>query len=74
MNHGYDWKFRSLTSMVSLALAELYRTIAAIVRRFDMDLCETSMDDTRIYRELGLGQPKEGEFRLRAKVANVIKE
>ena len=58
----------------SLALAELYMTIAAFVRRFDMELYETTVDNIRIYRELGIAQPKEGEFSVRAKVVNVLKE
>ncbi|KAL8827605.1 MAG: hypothetical protein Q9191_003085 [Dirinaria sp. TL-2023a] len=58
----------------SLALAELYMTIASFVRRFDMELYETTEENIRIYRELGIGQPKDGEFSVRVKVTNVIKE
>ena len=49
-------------------------TIASFVRRFDMELYETTMDNIRIDRELGIGHPKGGEFSVRAKVTNVIKE
>ncbi|KAL8784190.1 MAG: hypothetical protein Q9195_009137 [Heterodermia aff. obscurata] len=59
---------------MNLALAELYMTIAAFVRRFDMELYETTMNNIRIYRELGIGQPKEGDFSVRVKVTNIIKE
>ena len=49
-------------------------TIASFVRRFDMELYETTMDNIRIGRELGIGHPKQGEFSVRAKVTNVVKE
>ena len=58
----------------SLAYAELYMTIASFVRRFDMELYETTMDDIRIGRELGIAQPKGGELSVRAKVTNIVKE
>ena len=49
-------------------------TIASFVHRFDMEIWETTMDDIRIGRELGIGVPKEGEFSVRAKITNVVKE
>jgi hypothetical protein len=49
-------------------------TIASFVRRFDMELYETTMDNIRIDRELGIGQPKKGEFSVRVKVTNVFKD
>lgn len=58
----------------SLAYAELYLTIASLVRRFELELCETTIDNIRAVREIGLGQPKEGDYSVRAKVINVIKE
>lgn len=60
--------------LYSLAYAELYMTIACFIRRFDMELDETTMDNIRVDRELGIGYPKEGEFSVRAKVTNVVKE
>ena len=49
-------------------------TIASFVRRFDMELYGTTMDNIRIYRELGIGQPKEGDFAVRARITNIIKD
>ena len=49
-------------------------TIASFVRRFDMELYETTVDNIRIDRELGIGHPKEGEFSVRARVTNVVKD
>ena len=39
-----------------------------------MELYETTMDDIRIYRDLGIPQLKKGEFSVRAKVTNIIEE
>lgn len=72
--HGVIVWFTDCACRLSLALAELYMTIASFVRRFDMELYETTMENIRIYRELGIGQPKEGDFSVRAKITNVIKE
>ena len=58
----------------SLAYAELYITIANFVRRFDMDLYETTIENIRSVREYGLGYPKDGSFSVRAKITNVVKE
>ena len=58
----------------SLAYAELYITIAFFVRRFDMELCDTTMDNIRMVRELGIGQPMGGDFSVWAKITNVVKE
>ena len=49
-------------------------TIACFVRRFDMELYETTIDNIRIVRELGFGYPKDGDFSVRAKITNVVKE
>ncbi|KAL9080164.1 MAG: hypothetical protein Q9157_001009 [Trypethelium eluteriae] len=59
---------------MNLAYAELYMTIASFVRRFDMELYETTFDNIRVDRELGIGQPKEGDFAVRAKVTKVIED
>lgn len=61
-------------SSCSLAYAELYMTIAAFVRRFDLEIFETTAESIRPGRDLGMAQPKEGKFAVRAKVTNVIKE
>ena len=49
-------------------------TIASFIRRFDMELYETTMDNVRVGRELAFGQPKDCDFSVRVKVTNVIKE
>ncbi|MDI1490376.1 MAG: hypothetical protein OHK93_001578 [Ramalina farinacea] len=59
---------------MNLAYAELYMTIAAFVRRFDLEIFETTAESIRPGRDLGMAQPKEGKFAVRAKVTNVIKE
>lgn len=58
----------------SLAYAELYITIANFVRRFDMDLYDTTIENIRPVREYGLGHPKDGTFSVRAKVTKVVQE
>ncbi|KAK8023456.1 benzoate 4-monooxygenase cytochrome P450 [Apiospora marii] len=59
---------------MNLAYAELYMTLASIIRRFDMELYETGPEDIRIHREMGIGQPKKGDFCVRAKITRVITE
>lgn len=59
---------------MNLAYAELYMTLASIIRRFDVELYETRPENIRIYREMGIGQPKKGDFSVRAKITKVITE
>ncbi|MCJ1349230.1 hypothetical protein MMC31_007466 [Peltigera leucophlebia] len=59
---------------INLAYAELYITIASLVRRFDMELFETTIENIRTVREFGVGYPKEGNFSVRAKFTKVVKE
>lgn len=47
---------QSLTS--SMAHAELYLTIARVVRNFDMDLCNTTVEDVQIHNVRIVGYPK----------------
>lgn len=49
-------------------MCELYMTMAHIVRRFDMELYETTAESIKMYRDLGLGYPKEGVFKVMVKV------
>ena len=58
----------------SLASAELYMTLAFMIRRFDIELYETGKNNIRIDREMGIGQPKEGDFSVRAKITKIIME
>ncbi|MCJ1349017.1 hypothetical protein MMC31_007252 [Peltigera leucophlebia] len=59
---------------INLAYAELYITIAAFVRRFDMELYKATIENIRSVRELGLGFPKDGDISVRAKITNVVEE
>lgn len=59
--------------LYSLAYAELYLTIATFIRRFDMEI-ETTIENIRTVREFGSGFPQDGNFSVRAKMTNVIKE
>lgn len=60
--------------MYSLAYAELYITLASLVRRFDMELFETTLENVHTVRELAVGFPKEGDFSVRAKFIKVVQE
>ncbi|KAJ5671164.1 hypothetical protein N7507_000291 [Penicillium longicatenatum] len=51
---------------INLALAELYLIVATLVRRFDMDLYETTLEDIATYRDYQVGFPKEKNPGLRA--------
>ncbi|KAJ5762739.1 cytochrome P450 [Penicillium manginii] len=57
---------------MNLALCELYMTMAHIVRRFDIELHDTSSETIKVYRDLGLGYPKEGALRVMAKVVGSV--
>lgn len=58
----------------SLAYAEMYMTLASMIRRFDIELYETRPENIRIDREMGIGQPKNGDFSVRAKITKVFTE
>ena len=49
-------------------------TIATLVRRFDLEIFETTAESLRPGRDLGTAQPKEGKFAVHAKVTNVIEK
>jgi hypothetical protein len=57
-----------------LAYAELFLVLAAFVRRFDMELFETSEKDIAFVRDFGTPYPNEGNARVRAMVTTVIEE
>ncbi|KAI1769313.1 cytochrome P450 [Hypoxylon sp. FL1150] len=60
---------------LNLAYAELYMTLATIVRRFDIDIYETGLEDIRIGRDMGVAQPKVGgDFKVRVKITKIITE
>ncbi|CAG8205943.1 unnamed protein product [Penicillium nalgiovense] len=57
---------------MNLAYAELFLVLAAFVRRFDMELFETSEKDIAFARDFGTPYPDEGNARVRAMVTKVI--
>ncbi|KAK3936257.1 cytochrome P450 [Diplogelasinospora grovesii] len=59
---------------MNLAYAELYLTLAAMIRRFDIELVETGPEDIRIEREMGIGQPRKGDFSVQAKITKILTE
>ncbi|KAI1264368.1 cytochrome P450 [Xylariaceae sp. FL1019] len=56
---------------MNLAYAELFMTLAALVRRFDMELYDSHPDDVRVDHEMGLAATKR-KFGVRAKITNVF--
>ncbi|KAJ5160262.1 Benzoate 4-monooxygenase cytochrome P450 [Penicillium canariense] len=59
---------------INLAYAEIYMTLAHIVRRFDFMPFETTVDDLAVYREQGVGLPKSGSFSVKAIVAGIAED
>ncbi|KAJ6185655.1 hypothetical protein N7519_006956 [Penicillium mononematosum] len=59
---------------MNLAYAELFLVLAAFVRRFDMELFDTSKKDIAFVRDFGTPYPDEGNARVRAMVTKVIEE
>ncbi|CAG8906705.1 unnamed protein product [Penicillium egyptiacum] len=51
-----------------LAYAEIYLGLAAIVRRFDLELAQTTPEDMNHYREYAFGHPKKRNAGLRVTV------
>lgn len=56
----------------SLAIAELYITLATISRRFEMENYETTVDDVKIVRDFFVGVPKLDSLGVRAVVTGVL--
>ncbi|KAJ5587589.1 uncharacterized protein N7459_003354 [Penicillium hispanicum] len=59
---------------INLAYAEIYMTIAHIVRRFKFVPYETTVEDLMVYRERGVGLPKDGYFDVKAKVKAILED
>ncbi|KAJ5317857.1 hypothetical protein N7508_002365 [Penicillium antarcticum] len=59
---------------MNLAYAELFLVLAAFVRRFDMELFETTEKQIAFVRDFGTPYPDEGNTTVRATVTGVIKE
>jgi len=48
-------------------------SLAHITRRFDFVL-ETTIENIAVYRELGIGYPKQGCFNVKAKVSAIVEK
>ncbi|KAL6234061.1 hypothetical protein BDW75DRAFT_241444 [Aspergillus navahoensis] len=59
---------------MNLAYAELYNTIAAVVRRFDMELYQTTAENVRFVRDMLLPRSKDGPWKVRVKVVGIREE
>ncbi|KAF2114400.1 putative benzoate 4-monooxygenase cytochrome P450 [Lophiotrema nucula] len=59
---------------MNLSYIVLYMTIAAFVRRFDMELHKTTIEDLEIVRDFGLGLTRKGEVEVSVKVTNMLNE
>ncbi|EIT77631.1 hypothetical protein AO1008_09570 [Aspergillus oryzae 100-8] len=56
---------------MNLAYAELYLTLARIVRLVDMKLVGTTIDNIRVGRDLGHPAPKAGNFEVKVEVMGI---
>ena len=59
-------------TVFSLAYAELYLTLARIVRLVDMQLVDTTINNIQVGRDLGHPAPKSDSFQVKAKIMGVI--
>jgi hypothetical protein len=57
-----------------LAYAELFLVLAAFVRRYDMELFETTEKNIAFERDFGTPYPDEGNTCVRAMVTRVIQD
>lgn len=55
-------------SLCSLSYAEIYTTLATIVCRFDLELCDTAPERMAFTREMIVQRPEEGVWTLKARV------
>ena len=53
--------FWQTSAHLSIAYAELYLTIARIVRTFNMDLYETTLEDVEIHHTRIMGYPRKAK-------------
>ncbi|KAM0718143.1 hypothetical protein Q7P37_006475 [Cladosporium fusiforme] len=56
---------------MNLALAEMFLTLARVVRKFDMALYNTTIDNIRFDRDMGIPFPEEGLFSVQACVKGI---
>jgi hypothetical protein len=58
----------------SLAYAELYLGIAAIARRFDLEVTDTTIDNVTLARDYGVPHSEKGAWDVKVRVTNVVKD
>ncbi|RAH69896.1 putative cytochrome P450 oxygenase [Aspergillus aculeatinus CBS 121060] len=59
---------------MNLAYAEMYNVLATVIRRFDLELYETTREDVRFVRDKLLPRGRDGPWRVRVKVAGIVEE
>jgi hypothetical protein len=56
----------------SLAYAEIYLTIAALVQNFNMELVDSSVENLVAYRDFALAFDKDYNFGVKFKITEVL--
>ncbi|OOQ81615.1 benzoate 4-monooxygenase cytochrome P450 [Penicillium brasilianum] len=59
---------------MNLAYCEMYLALAHVVRRYDMELYDTTFNNVHLVRDLGLGFPKEKPLSVKTRVTGVLTE
>lgn len=54
---------------ISMAYAEMYLTVARIIRRFEMELYETTESDVEAYHIRLTGYPRKGKGEVKVKIS-----
>ncbi|RHZ61391.1 hypothetical protein CDV55_104001 [Aspergillus turcosus] len=57
---------------INLAYAEIYLTLARLVRTFNMEICDTTPDDLAVHHVRLTGAPKQGTGEVKVKVTKKI--
>jgi len=60
--------------LYSLAYAELFIVIATLMRRFDMELYETTKKDIEFVRDFAAPYPESRNFKVKVLVTGVVNE
>lgn len=55
----------------SLAYAQIYLTVAALIRNFDMELVDSSVKNVEIHRDFAMGFTEDRSFGVQFKVTKV---
>jgi cytochrome P450 len=70
--HKKKERIKKLTTFHSLAYAELYLTISAMVRNFDIELVNSSMDDIVVYRDFAMSFNEKYGFGVDFRITGVV--